>query len=147
MRNPSETIFAVITSLPDVTTEVANSLNRLLNINTVADLAESPHFTFAAELSEAASNPYHVLRRFGIPSGRVVKTFENKSAEAIADAPLSALEGIGKQHERELVKTLDVKTIRGLALWPWNSAKMTGGDEPLIALSPLLFKSVSSTKK
>jgi hypothetical protein len=111
MRNPSETIFAVITSLHGVTTETANSLNRLLNLKTVADLAESPHFTFAAELSEAASNPNLPLRRFGIPSGGVVKAFENKPAEAIADASVSALEGIGKQDERELFKTLSVKPI------------------------------------
>jgi hypothetical protein len=96
MRKPSETIFAVITSLPDVTTEAANSLSRLLTIKTVADLAESPHFTFAAELSDAASNPGHTLRRFGIPGGRVAKAFENKTAEAIADASLSALEGRGE---------------------------------------------------
>jgi hypothetical protein len=131
MRNPNETIFAVITSLPDVTTEAANSLSSVLSIKTVADLAESPHFTFAVDLSEAASNPKHVLRRFGIPKTRVVKGFENNPAEAIADPPLSALEGIGKQGEREFAKTLGVKTIRGLALWPWNSAKRPVGGKRL----------------
>lgn len=32
MRNPSETIFAVITSLPDIMTEAANSLSSLLSV-------------------------------------------------------------------------------------------------------------------
>ena len=59
MRNPNVTIFAVINSLSDVTSEAANSLSSLLSINTVADLVESPHFTFASELSVAASNPNH----------------------------------------------------------------------------------------
>ena len=118
MANQNESVFASLTDLTGITAEAAKSLSTTLKINTVADLAESPHFAFAAELTDAASRPGHPLHRFGIPLGRVVQAFETKPVEELYKAPLSALEGIGKQGVRELVKALGVKTLRELALWP-----------------------------
>ena len=118
MSNSNETVFALLTTLPTVTEQAADILRTTLSIKSVADLAESHHFAFASEILEAASNPSHALRRFGIPHGRIAKGFENKSIEELADAPLRALEGIDEQRDRELVKALGVKTVSELGKWP-----------------------------
>ncbi len=118
MINQAVSVFAPLSDLTGIAAEAAKSLSTALNINTIAELAESPHFTFAAELVEAASDRDHILRRFGVPGGRVMKGFEARPVKELASAPLSALEGIGKQRERQLTKTLGVKTLRELARWP-----------------------------
>src|SRR4051794_28468759 len=97
MPKPDKSVFKPVATLPEVTAEAAASLGSVLKIATIADLAQSPLFRFADELADAATNPRHPLRRFGIPGGRVVSAFAEKPFEELAEAPLIALEGIDDQ--------------------------------------------------
>ena len=119
---PDKSVFMSVATLPEVTAESAATLGSALQIITIADLAQSPHFRFADELVDAATDPRHPLRRFGIPGGRVTRAFEEKPLEELADAPLIALKGINEQRQQELTRTLGVKNIRQLALWPARAA-------------------------
>jgi hypothetical protein len=144
MSHQTDSVAAMLTELPGVDASAATSLATALQLNTIAELAESPHFSFAAELLEAASHPDHPLRQFGIPAGRVIKDAELKPVEALVDGPLSTLEGIGKQAERLLAKALGGKTLRDMARWPaflqaremWASAVRDG----LVKPDPKFFR-------
>jgi hypothetical protein len=118
MSNPQESLLAPITSLSGVEENAAATLTKILGIKNVADLARSPHFSFATEISEAATNPRHLLRRFGVPKGRVTKAFEEKPVDELAEAPVRVLAGISAASERALTRTLGVGTIKTLASWP-----------------------------
>lgn len=77
MATLTPSIFAPVTTLSAISTVAAATLSNTLAIKTIKDLAESPHFLFAAEIINAEVDPGHILHRFGIPSGRIVKAFES----------------------------------------------------------------------
>lgn len=121
LRTPDLTatnaLDAPISELAGISDEIAAVLKRTLQVETIHDLAESPSFEFAAEVARAVATPQHVYRRFGVPADRVVKEWEVKAAPEIAEAELSALEGIGDQRRADLENALRVRTVRDLAGW------------------------------
>lgn len=44
----------------------------------------------------------------------LIKDFENKSLDELADAPVEAIAGISKDDEQALLKAFNIKTVRDL---------------------------------
>ncbi len=73
----NSSIFAPVTTLPGITKVAAATLTKALGIKTIEDLAESPHFLFAAEILVATIDPGHTLHHFGIPKRQALWVLTN----------------------------------------------------------------------
>ena len=62
---------------------------------------------------------------------KLMKQFEGKSAQELADAPVTALEGLTKEDAEYLDKAFGIKTVRDLAKqkhFKWAQAIVTLAD-------------------
>lgn len=101
-----------------VSTEATQTL-KTLDINTIFDLASSRIFAAATLLEQAGSDPQSVLARYGLAPSDVVELLPSDlKVGEIRHKPISILDGIGDALAPAVTETLNVETVRDLALWP-----------------------------
>ncbi|MGB0524623.1 MAG: hypothetical protein ACPGJS_16740 [Flammeovirgaceae bacterium] len=90
-----------------------------LHIHTVFELATSQLFNNAKQITEAAANENTVLARYQQVGRNMVKnSYAHLTPYQLQQESIEVLDGIGAQNYAEVAQTLDVNSIRELALWP-----------------------------
>lgn len=97
----SEASVSIIQGISEAGAEV---LKKVLNVKTVRDLATNKYIEWAQSISKVSD-----------VKDIVDKSFETKSAKEIADASISALQGISDTGFEQLAKVFHTKTIKELA--------------------------------
>lgn len=117
-RTTDEVLRGPVIALLGVS-DTAASVLQGLQINTVFDLAASRVFAAAADLVAISDGNLDRLenRLNAVPSD-VVDAPPGVPVAELAKQPISVLRGIGSVLAQSVSATLDVSTVRDLALWP-----------------------------
>ena len=100
-------------------TQAAAAALKLVEIESVFDLATSRLFTNAARLLKAGLDPKDTYFRFGAPPKDVVRSAaDNHRVDELRFEGIEILEGLDEAKAKTISAGLDVKTVRDLALWP-----------------------------
>ncbi len=93
---------------------------KLLQINTIFDLATSAVFDDASKLLNAGTNLKSVLSQYGRPSSDMVRDAiaAGKDISELSFVSIEVLEKIPSADIDNIQNTLDVQTVRDLALYP-----------------------------
>lgn len=109
-------------SSPDIllgATQAAAAALKLVEIESVFDLATSRLFANASQLLKAGLDPKNAYSRFGAPPKDVVRSAAaSHRVDELRFEGIEILEGLDDAKAQTLSKGLDVKTVRDLALWP-----------------------------
>jgi hypothetical protein len=90
-----------------------------LGISTVFDLASSRIFADARVLLEAGADPGSLVARFGAAPGDIVTVAPaDVPVDQLRFQPVGILAGIGPANQAVVQQSLNVATVRDLALWP-----------------------------
>ncbi|GFN30044.1 hypothetical protein [Paenibacillus xylaniclasticus] len=102
-----------------VSQKAADAL-KLLEINTLFDLATSSVFDAASKLLNAASDIHSALSQHGTPTADLVResVAAGVKVNELQFLPISALQGVPESEAAGLQQVLDVSTIRDFALYP-----------------------------
>jgi hypothetical protein len=143
--SPHELLHKPIGALIGVDKGAYEALKKL-NLITVFDLAVSTLFNSASELLSAGENRNGGLGRYGVPGDLVDDEFRSMPVRELALQPVSVLRAISDDLGREIELSLDIESIRELALWPpfRNSKSILsaayGGSNGLIQTDPEMPK-------
>ena len=93
---------------------------KLLEVNTVFDLATSEVFASASKISEAGNNTRSLLYQHGSPTADLVReeAVGGAKVDQLRFLKIGALERVPAGQADTVAKALDVDTIRDLALYP-----------------------------
>ena len=98
---------------------VAAAALRLIEVETVFDLATSRLFANASRLLKAGQDARDAFYRFGAPPKDIVRSAaEGRAVDELRFESIAILEGLDDANAATLAKSLDVQTVRDLALWP-----------------------------
>jgi predicted flap endonuclease-1-like 5' DNA nuclease len=110
---PSSLLQRSVQALSGVSEPAAAALKEV-GISTILDLAASGLFNAARRIVEGADMPDLGV---SVAGDLVDSRYRGKSGSVVADAPLTALRGLGGAAAAKLKATLGVETIRDLANW------------------------------
>lgn len=109
-------------SAPDIllgVTQVAAAALRLVEIETIFDLATSRLFANANRLLKAGLDPRDSYFRFGVPPKDLVRSAaDGHRVDELRFDGIEILEGLDDVLAQTISSGLAVKTVRDLALWP-----------------------------
>src|SRR6266545_1989489 len=102
-----------------VTADAFNAI-KLLNINTVFDLAISQVFAAAAKLVSAANDTTSPISWYrALPSNLVKEDHvKGKSLQEIQFSPINVLQGVPDASATDIALKLDITNVRDLSLYP-----------------------------
>lgn len=114
-----------VTALLGVST-LTDAALQTLDINTIFDLATSDVFSAAGKILDAGSNTTSVFHQHGSAPADLVRdsVVGGKPVEELQYLPIDALARIPEDQATNLQATLDVKTVRDLAIWPLYKAAL-----------------------
>lgn len=116
--DPRETLQSTPAVLLGVSTAAADAL-KLLEVESVFDLATSRLFANAGRLLQAGLDPKDAYYRFGAPPKDVVgSAADGRRVDELRFESIGILEGLNAAKAATLSQALDVETVRDLALWP-----------------------------
>jgi hypothetical protein len=116
--DPREALRSSADVLLGVSKEAADAL-KLVEIESVFDLATSRLFANASRLLKAGLDPKDTYYRFGAPPNDVVRlAADGRRVDELRFEGIEILEGLDVAKATAISKALDVKTVRDLALWP-----------------------------
>lgn len=99
--------------------EDAAAALKLIEIESVFDLATSSIFANASKLLNAGRDPKDIYYRFGSPPKDVIlEDVDGRRVDELRFAGIEILEGLTPSSAKTISEALDVKTVRDLALWP-----------------------------
>lgn len=109
-------------SSPDIllgATQAAAAALKLVEIESVFDLATSRLFANASRLLKAGMDPKDAYYRFGAPPKDVVRpAADGHRVDELRFEDIEILEGLDDAKAKAISEGLDVKTVRDMALWP-----------------------------
>lgn len=106
-----EIVDAPVSALQGISERAAEELKKSLKVNTIREFANSKYVRFAQIITYFAETGEDI----GSIEQMVDKAWEKKSLKEIADAPVSALQGISDNIAKVLNDELKIKTVRDLA--------------------------------
>ena len=97
----------------------AKTVLESLEIHSVFELALSNVFDNASKLMASQQNPTDAFTLYGsVPADMIDHTAENADVATLSSADITVLSGIGPQNGPAMRESMQVTTVRDLALWP-----------------------------
>ncbi|MGK9486325.1 hypothetical protein [Bacillus tropicus] len=116
--DPREALQSSTDILLGITSDAVAAL-KLIEIESVFDLATSSVFAAANKLLKAGLDPKDIYFRFGSPPKDIIhESATNSRVDELRFSGIEILEGISPSEAKTISEALDVKTVRDLALWP-----------------------------